>query len=219
VLTTTEWEDRPLGVTDMIRVPNRAVWVATANNVTLSNELTRRSVSIRIDANVERPFERTGFRHPALLDYAEDKRPQLVHAALTIVRAWICAGRPLGGQTIGSYERWAQVVGGILSTIGVQGFLANRDRLLETADDDTATWHQFIEAWAEKYSEQDVTAAELRPIAETIIELGQGDERSRTKRLGKALRSHRDCVFGEWRIEQRGVIRGSRQWGLRRPQR
>ncbi len=64
VLTATTWRGRVLGELRMVAVPNRATWVATGNNVTLSDELVRRVIPIRLDAGVERPEERKGFRKP-----------------------------------------------------------------------------------------------------------------------------------------------------------
>src|SRR5262249_52130600 len=43
-LTGSTWTDRILGYTRLATVPVRAVWVATGNNISLSNELARRSV-------------------------------------------------------------------------------------------------------------------------------------------------------------------------------
>ena len=44
VLTIDEWGDRLLGVSEMLRLPVRCVWIATANNPRLSTEMIRRSV-------------------------------------------------------------------------------------------------------------------------------------------------------------------------------
>jgi hypothetical protein len=64
--------------------------------------LARRSVLIRLDANVERPAERKGFRHPNLLAYARGNRGQLVWACLTLIQAWVAAGRPSGSENLAS---------------------------------------------------------------------------------------------------------------------
>ena len=44
----------------MARLPIRCVWIATGNNPEFSNEMARRLVRIRLDANVERPWQRVG---------------------------------------------------------------------------------------------------------------------------------------------------------------
>ncbi len=61
-LTSSEISDRLLGGNRVITVPSRAVWAATGNNLRVTGDLPRRSYSIRVDANVEVPWERTAFR-------------------------------------------------------------------------------------------------------------------------------------------------------------
>ncbi len=86
VLTDTLWRDRLLGRTHELRLPNRAVWAATGNNLAFSRELARRVVWIRLDARMETPEARQGFRHPNLLAHVRKHRTELVHAALSNAR-------------------------------------------------------------------------------------------------------------------------------------
>ena len=57
-LTATFHTDRVLGTSRSIRVPVKNLWLATGNNVQLSAELSRRSIPIRLDAKVDRPWQR-----------------------------------------------------------------------------------------------------------------------------------------------------------------
>ena len=218
LLTATEWEDRVLGASDQLRLANRTVWAATANNVSLSNELARRSVPIRLDARMERPFERSGFRHGNVIAYAELNRGRLIAAALTIIRAWIVAGRPKPARTLGSYESWAHVIGGTLTHAGITGFLENVDRLLQDADAEGAALRAFVDLWADEHADRNVSAATLVPLAEQAeINVGTTSESKRdprTQRLAKLLSTNRDRVFGSHRVEKRTTIQGTQQWGL-----
>src|SRR5207244_2518221 len=103
------------------RLPNRAVWLASGNNTKLSRELIRRTLWCRLDARVDAPWERSEFRHPHLIRWAKENRGALVHAALTLCQAWVAAGRPAGQRTLGMFEGWAEVVGGVLEVAGVPG--------------------------------------------------------------------------------------------------
>jgi hypothetical protein len=91
VLTAHVWSDRQLGLSKMVSLPVRTVWVATGNGITTSGEIARRSVLIRLDSEVERPWERSGFLHPNLQSWARANRGRLIWAALTIIRAWVAA--------------------------------------------------------------------------------------------------------------------------------
>ena len=113
-ITATVHEDRILGTSDTVRLPIRCVWIATGNNPTLSAELTRRAVRIRLDAKLDRPWLREGFRHADLRAWASTHRGELVWAALVLGRAWIVAGRPQGAGVLGMFEQWSRVMGGIL---------------------------------------------------------------------------------------------------------
>jgi hypothetical protein len=123
VVTAETWTDRLLGKTAMLTLPNRALWLITGNNPALSMEIARRCVRIRIDPRVDRPWRRSGFKHPVVVEWARENRCRLVQAILVIVRAWLAAGQPTSDQRLGSFERWAAVVGGILDVVGIPGFL------------------------------------------------------------------------------------------------
>jgi hypothetical protein len=209
------WTDRLLGQTKMISVPNDAVWVLNGNNPQLSDEVARRCLSIRIVPNTAQPWLRTGFRHPNLVRWALDNRARLVHAALLLIQNWIAQGRPRVSQTLGSYESWSEVVGGILSAAGIEGFLENMRKLHETADAETTTWFDFVEAWWELHQSD---AVRVHQLAELCVQrdllgrvLGEGTDRSQSIRLGKSLQGVRDRVFGSYRIEQAGKDRESKR--------
>src|SRR4029453_8656055 len=95
-LTETEHQDRILGVTQMSpALPNRAVWIATGNNLTASNEITRRMVWIRLMPNHEHPARRpaTDFKHHPLEHWVDQNRGDLLWACLTLGQAWVARGR------------------------------------------------------------------------------------------------------------------------------
>ena len=189
-LTTRVWGDRRLGVSENVSIPIRCCWAATGNNPSVSNEIARRCISIRIDPKVARPWERKGFRHPNLLEWADKNRAQLVHAALTLLRAWVAAGRPEGSESLGSYERWSAIMGGVLSVAGVEGFMLNRARFYSRADRESATWLGFIEAWWERFRDEPVGVRELWAVVDAIevpFDLGRGSERAQKTRLGTSL--------------------------------
>jgi hypothetical protein len=220
-LTGGTWTDRILGRTAMATLPVRAVWVATGNNITLSNEMARRAVRIRLDAKVDKPWTRSGFTHPKLREWALRNRGPLVQACLTLIQAWIVADRPAGEITLGSFEAWAETMGGILKVAGVPGFLGNTAELYQEADEETRAWREFILAWWEKYKWQCVGARELYSLArgsDLLSEiLGDGGEQSQRTRLGRALGGMRDRIIGTYRIMDGGEDnKGRRRYCLQR---
>lgn len=204
VLTAETWTDRLLGATRMLTLPNRAVWLCSANNPRFSLELVRRSVRIRIDPKQDMPWHRSGFRHDPVMDWARDNRPKLVRALLTLIRGWVAAGRPAGKQSLGSFESWARVVGGILEVAGIDGFLANSTAFCAEADEEGEAWRGFTKAWWEKFGPTPVRVLELNELCDVhellVRERGDGPARSQQTKLGNLLRAKRDRVFGELRI-------------------
>ncbi|MDR3163956.1 MAG: hypothetical protein LBU13_00090, partial [Synergistaceae bacterium] len=149
LLTTEEWEDRLLGRNRVLRLPVRAVMVFTGNNLRLGGDMPRRCYRVRLDANAARPWMRGGFRH-RLPEYAMENRGRIIASLLIMARSWIMAGRPEGGNTtLGSFESWCEIVGGILEYAGLNGFLDNLQEMYrDTADgeDDAEQWAEWMDA-------------------------------------------------------------------------
>ena len=220
-LTAPFWEDRILGVSEMARLPIRCIWIATGNNPEFSNEMARRLVRIRLDAHVERPWQRSGFKHPELSTWVRANRAHLVAACLTLCQAWLAAGRPRGSLSIGSYENWSAIIGGILEVAGIAGFLSNLDEMLEASDSEGAVWRGFISTWWNRFGTAEVGTVDLYEIAlacEPPLQLGSGTERSQRIRLGKSLGRLRDRVFRvggqSLRTSICGTLQGAQRWRL-----
>ncbi len=204
VLTSTRWEDRRLGHTENVRLEVSCAWVATGNNPAVSSEIARRIVCIRMDAKTEKPWERSAeaFLHPDLTRWTIAHRPQLLAAIFTLLRAWVAAGRPQGQVSIGSYESYCTVVGGILDTAGIPGFLANRSAFYDRADRETRHWGAFIAAWWTAKGSQPVGTRDLWELmsadgadVEPPFEVGSGSERSQRTRFGEGLAAAVDRRF------------------------
>ena len=137
-----------------IRLPSRAVWAATGNNLRSPATCPRRSYSIRLDANAERPWERTGFKIKDLERVRPGNRGDLLSAALTIIRAWYTNGKPMADvPALGSFEEWASTIGSVLAFAGIDGFLGNLEQTQVVQDDDTQQWTAFFDAWWDAFAE------------------------------------------------------------------
>jgi hypothetical protein len=108
-LTAPTFSDRVLGSSETVTLPNRALFIATGNNLRMTSDTCRRVLAARIDAQSETPYTRDFSFDPAQMVQAD--RMGYVVAALTIVRAYIAAGRPkmAKGRTA-SFEHWDDLV-------------------------------------------------------------------------------------------------------------
>lgn len=222
-ITATSWEDRILGASETARIPVRCVWIATGNNPQFSHEISRRMVRIRMDAKTEEPWRRdvNTFRHPDILGWVEAERSNLIAACLVLGRAWIAAGRPNHKRTIGSFEAWSRVIGGILEVAGVQGFLGNLDEAYAVSDSESRAQRIFITAWWTRFGAQPVGTADLFETAilcDPPVPLGDGNDRSQRIRLGKHLSRLRDCIVRldgqDVRVTALGIRHQAQQWAL-----
>jgi hypothetical protein len=203
LLTADVWRDRILGLSKMVSLPNRALWMVTGNNLSMSGEIVRRTVRIRLDAEMEDPASRTGFRHNPLTTWVRANRGDLLWAVLTIIQNWIASGRlPFTTRSLGSFEPWARAIGGILEAAGISGFLEGRKDLSRDTDRETASLRNFVGVWWETHGTSPRTVSELFPIAQDHLDgiLGGCDERSQKIKLGLALAAYRDRIFAGRKI-------------------
>jgi hypothetical protein len=215
VVTVPYWTDRLLGESEMLHLRNNALWLMTGNNPRLSAELGRRCIRLRIDPRIDMPWLRGGFRHPLITEWALENRSSLVHAALTLIQAWIAAGRPLHETRLGSFEKWSEVMGGVLDVAGIPGFLGNLNELYEASDGDGQLWREFTGAWWDAFRAEPKKVSELTQFCEErdlmLNVRGDGSARSQQTRLGKALATKRDRVFNGLTIKRinQGKHKGS----------
>jgi hypothetical protein len=161
-LTLDTWEDRLLGHSIVVRLPQRATWCATGNNVQVSTEIARRCYKCRLDAKVEKPWEGREFSHPNLPAWTVEKRGAILSALLIIARNWFAVGKP-EAQTpiIGMFEPWSSTLGGVLEAAGIHGFLGNLNELYEQSADLGGAWYAFLSAMHDLYGSTPRTTKEI----------------------------------------------------------
>jgi hypothetical protein len=175
-LTSKIWRDRLLGKSQMLDLPQEAVWIATGNNIQIGGDTARRSVWIRLDATCARPWTRTEFKHPDILGWIGENHDSIIAYLLIMARAWVQAGKPLGSIKLGGFNEWARVISGILEFAGVKDFMGNATQLYDEMDQDVQQWDAFLAEWMTFHGENPIKAAVLRD------ELTSGDSIYRTFR-------------------------------------
>jgi hypothetical protein len=111
---------RKLGESDPHTVPWRSILMFTGVALETKGQMARRIVWARVQSGEVRPQDRTGFRIEGdLLDHCRERRPTLICAALTILRAYFahgCLGRER--YTWGSFQQWAEIVPAAIAFAG-----------------------------------------------------------------------------------------------------
>ena len=230
VITTPaneDWEDRIMGMMRMVRAPAKAVWIVTGNNISIGGDLPQRSVWIRLDANTERPWERTGWRHEDVEGYALENRGMLLRSALIIARNWHARGRPSPQHVplLGGFESWTRTIGGMLEAAGVMGLMARRNEAITEADHQAEQWRALTEEWWGHWADTWVTSKELCealtdwpeptrfPMPDVLA--GFDDVRKMRHSLGKHLQRLDGRVLGTVKVRRGKLNRsGAREYQL-----
>jgi hypothetical protein len=152
------------------------MFVVTGNNLVLVSDTCTRIMTARLDAGMERPQERKFFSDPEAMLLAD--RGRYVVAALTIIRAYITAGRPKApaggiGDTGTRFKEWdalvrqplcwlARLVASVTdTTLPVIGDPAGASLAAYEADPETAKLRALLHAWFTEFRDTPVKAASV----------------------------------------------------------
>jgi hypothetical protein len=164
IITGASYEARLLGVSRMVRVPARTLWLLTGNNLTIVGDLVRRTLRAHIDPQCERPDARRFEIN--LHELIPRRRVELVHACLTILASYVHAGRPKPLPPYGSFEAWSRLVREPLVWLGMADPCASRERL-EALDPERELLGTLMDAWARCFGDKPKTIKEVITEADT----------------------------------------------------
>lgn len=182
ILTSETWQNRKLGTNDQIRVPTQTLFIANGNNLQFREDMSTRAIMCAMDAKMEQP-EKRSFAVDLRVEVPR-RRGELVAAALTVLRAYVVAGKP-GARDLepfGRFEDWSALVRGALVWAGEADPCATRAKVAvgDSAREELAV---LIEAWEAAFGlGRFVKAKDLVRRADTFQ--GEGDEN-----LAEALRA------------------------------
>jgi hypothetical protein len=137
---------RVLGRSEMPLCECHTVVYATGNNITFRGDMIRRGLVCNLEALDERP-ELRKFQDDAL-DLVAADRGAYVAAALTIVRAYLCAGSPNICPPFGSYSAWSTMVRSPLVWLGEPDPVISMEGLRDE-DVELANIREFFGLWME----------------------------------------------------------------------
>ena len=157
MLTQPHVAVRLLGKSERVIVPCTATLFATGNNLIVTGDMTRRVLMSSLDAKCEQPELRT-FQANAI-EVVKRNRGRFVAAVLTILRAFVEAGRPRQAPPVGSFEEWSCIRDALL-------WLGEADPLSTVAgaraqDPQFQALHSIICQWEALIGIERVTVAKL----------------------------------------------------------
>ncbi|HEV7300581.1 MAG TPA: PriCT-2 domain-containing protein [Tepidisphaeraceae bacterium] len=210
LLTAAIYRGRLLGQTQMVTLPNNLILFGSGNNVEGTGEIIKRMVPIFLQPQTADPQNRKEFVHPDLLEYLPTVRRKVLSAILGMVCVWRAAGRPKGDRAMGGFERWQNVVGGVMQTAGYTEWLSNFNRWVKESDPQAADLNTFVALWADSHNDLARPTKYLANVAR-----GAGlfpkcfqsvSERAQLTSFGMTILRHQlDRPIGKWKIKRSGT--------------
>ncbi len=167
---TTAWptySDRVTRTSTTPELPALSCWIISGNNIRLSADTTRRTLVVRLEPAVDRPEDRSDFKHQHLRSWVQEQQPRLLAAALTILRAFHIAGRPTVFSTpIGSYEAWDAMVRQAVGWVMGVDPMAPRNAMAAMVDPRRRAWEDLVDELWGMFGTGEFTARDA------VVELG-----------------------------------------------
>ena len=226
-LTSEFISGRILGQSKTAEVSTRTLFLSSGNNVDPVRDMTRRTVTINLDPACETPAARD-FTHQPVVE-VRTNREHFVALALTIVKAWHCAGCPKTPcKNIVSYTEWSNYCRQTLLWLNLPDPAACIFEAM-SEDSDRELVGEFLQAWFSKFGKTSlpvkdvINAAYMRGInnnythealMEAIIDIaGERDGRINRKRLGWWIRRHSGRVVNGLRfVQDKSVATNAAKW-------
>ena len=225
ILSQETVKGRILGASKTAEVPTTSLWIATGNNLRISGDLTRRTLLCEMDANMERPAERIFSRD--LYKWGVENRPQLVVACLTILKAFLQAGKP-GAKDLkrmNGFNDWSELVRGALVWLGRSDPLETQAQI-ESADPEREMLSGAMSSWWDCLGDRPVTTSDLLQTSETsaqrvkmyqaLVAAVNGRHGINGRNLGKWLSKYQGRIVQGLKIVGRGTYNKQALWSVQK---
>lgn len=223
LLTADTWADRVLGYTANFSGKNDRLWIATGNNVAIGGDLLRRIRWINIDPDVPHPEQRTGFAIPDLPVWVRENRGELLVALLTLLRAWVREGKPLGPEVgSDSFANWTRAMQGVLSVAGWPGTVGHVETVQQDSNDEDVEWGVFLAAVWRLFEAEAWTVKELLDrVSEFDGGLSTDDlpadmSDRNTRSAGAWLRNRKGRWAGGYALRPAGLKNNTATWRVQK---
>lgn len=221
-LTAEYMSGRILGVSKTATVNTRALFLSSGNNVGPVQDMSRRCITINLSPLCEVPAARN-FQRPDLVREVLRERGRYVSAALTIVRAWIVAGRPKTEcKSLASYGDWSELCRQPLLWLGCADPTASVFEAI-AEDPDRETLARLLTAWQAVFGKTPAmvrdAVREASAFHDAHVELREvlhdiADERGEInrRRLGWWIKRHAGRIVDGVRFVRASGNRSAEAW-------
>lgn len=159
------WEDRRLGASETITLPNETEYSFSANNATWEPDIERRCRRIRLrftpdDINGHR------YRHTDIKGWVRRHRAELLSAVAALVNEWVRQGCPDGPSPFTSFPEWGRVVGGILHCAGLPDPCLPHEDSQSSGDQSTKAMRDFFILAFDHFGDREILKQEFQEFVQ-----------------------------------------------------
>lgn len=215
-LTSEYLQGRILGVSKTATVSTRTLFLSSGNNVDPVQDMARRCVTITLDPACETPATRT-FKNPHLVRDVVRERGKYVSAALTIIRAWITAGRPIiECKALAGFDEWSNLCRQPLLWLGQDDpAAAVYEAMAEDPDRDTLgrllqAWHKCF--WDKAAMVRDAVSSTDKDLEEVILDIASERGIINRRVLGRWIKRHSGRIVNGIRFVRDSGSRSAEAW-------
>ncbi|MEW6290679.1 MAG: hypothetical protein ACOY4W_00790 [Thermodesulfobacteriota bacterium] len=221
-LTSEFMSGRILGVSKTATVSTKTLFLSSGNNVGPVKDMTRRCITISLDPGCEIPAARS-FKRPELVREVLNERGRYVSAVLTIVRAWIVAGKPkINCKSVAGFGDWSDLCQQPLLWLGCADPIESIFQAI-SEDPDRETLGRLLRAWQAVFGRMPAMVrdavkqaaasrdehVELREVLRDIAE--ERGEINR-RRLGRWIKRHAGHIVDDLRFVRASGNRSAEAW-------
>lgn len=219
MITSETHSQRVLGRNEMMKVPTRMLWLATGNHLRVSGDMRSRTLLCRINARVENPGERVFSGE--LRASIRTRRPEIVAAALTLLRSYITCGPgadALGVKPWGRFEAWTDMVRAPIVWMDAPDPCLSL-KAVEASDPARSEHLRLVTSWWDCFGERGMTTREALDwigankgnsagdkLGELLAEVASTkDGRITTRSVGNWLEKRTGAPIGGYQLVRAGV--------------
>lgn len=161
LMTSEVFKGRVLGKSQVQTVPASALVTISGRNVAFRGDAAGRTLRCRLVTESEQPDKGRTFKYQPLESHVQANRGALVAACLTIVRAYLLAGRPCEMPPLRMYYDWCRMVREPLIWLGMSDPVRTIDKQRVECDVDFAAYGELAHAMYEAFGDRAMTMTRM----------------------------------------------------------
>ncbi|HYH68226.1 MAG TPA: hypothetical protein VD866_26270 [Urbifossiella sp.] len=221
---------RLTGTGDASARPALTTWTINGNNIAPVGDTVHRVVPWRQSIRDAREHKQKGFEGLEVTEWASKHRAELYAGCLTMVGAYIRAGRPDQQlPNFAGFEAWSQTIRSAIVWAGLPDPLLTQHEFTATGEDETEAGHLIDLLFELESGRGPLTCAEILDLLDDDLDAGPAGSwkhpaaliafrfvfpkgKPSAKKFGAVMKSHRGRVVRDWCIGGKPDRNGVVQW-------